>query len=470
MREKVTGKVLGLDESLRPVLPPLLALLDLPVDETAWQKLDPPQRRQRTLDAIKRLLLTESRVQPLLVVFEDLHWIDSETQAALDSLVESLPTARLLLLVNYRPEYQHAWASKTYYRQLQVDPLAATAAGDLLRSLLGEDPSLRTLVPLLIQRTEGNPFFLEESVRTMMETGILVGAPGATRLVKALPEVQVPASVQAVLAARIDRLAPEDKRLLQAAAVIGKDVSFALLSAIAEVSEGELRGSLARLQAAEFLYEMCLFPHLEYTFKHALTHQVTYEGLLHDRRRALHARVATALKTLYQNSVTDHVEALAYHTLRGELWNDAVTFSRQAGVRAFSRAANREAAVFLRQALSALANLESNREVLEQSVDIRLELRHPLFALGDQEGIRELLHEAEARAITLNDQVRLARVLTLLANYFWYRANHEDALGTSARVISIANESGDLGLRVSGHFRYGQASHATGEMVAHSRI
>src|SRR5205823_14695392 len=171
-----------------------LALLDVPVDDPMWQALDPFQRRQQTLGAVKRLLLRESQVQPLILLFEDLHWIDAETQALLESLVESLPTARLLLLVNYRPEYQHAWCSKTSYTQLRLDPLPPASADELLQALVGDDPSLAPLTRLLIARTEGNPFFLEESVRTLAETGALVGAPGSYRLAQSLPTIQVPAT------------------------------------------------------------------------------------------------------------------------------------------------------------------------------------------------------------------------------------------------------------------------------------
>ena len=170
IRAKVTGQVLTLDETLQDTLPALLALLDVLPDDSPFAQLDPPQRRQRTLEALKRVLLRESQVQPLLLVFEDLHWIDSETQALLDSLIESLPTAHLLLLVNYRPEYQHGWGSKTYYTQLRLDPLPPASAEDFLQALLGDDPSLAPLQPLLIARTAGNPFFLEESVRTLVET------------------------------------------------------------------------------------------------------------------------------------------------------------------------------------------------------------------------------------------------------------------------------------------------------------
>ena len=336
IREKVTGKLLTLDKALEPTLPAFLTLLDVAVEDEQWQNFDPPQRRQRTLDAVKRLLLRESQVQPLLVVIEDLHWIDSETQALLDSLIESLPTARLLLLVNYRPEYQHGWGSKTYYTQLRIDPLPPESAEELLEALLGSDSSLAPLKQLLIARTEGNPFFLEESIRTLVETKFLVGERGSYRLEKTLESTQVPATVQAVLAARIDRLPPDEKRLLQSAAVIGKDVRLVLLQAIADQSEEEISRGLIRLQAAEFLYETSLFPEVEYTFKHALTHEVAYGSLLQERRRVLHVRIVEAIERLYPDRVSEHVELLAHHASRGEFWEKAVEYLHQAGKKAAS--------------------------------------------------------------------------------------------------------------------------------------
>jgi predicted ATPase len=313
VQEKVTGKLLTLDRALEPSLPALLALLDVPTDDPQWATLDPLQRRRRTLDTVKRLLLRESQGQPLLVVFEDLHWIDSETQALLDGLVESLPAARMLLLVNYRPEYQHSWSSHTYYTQLRLDPLPPETAEQLLGALLGPNAGLDALRRVLIARTEGNPFFLEESVRTLVETGALTGERGAYRLARSLPAIQVPATVQAVLAARIDRLPPGDKALLQTASVVGKDVPLALLQAIAEPAEDELYAVIGRLQAAEFLYEAGIFPDLEYTFKHALTHDVTYGSLLQDRRRTLHRQIVEAIEHLYPDRLAEHSERLAHH-------------------------------------------------------------------------------------------------------------------------------------------------------------
>ena len=382
VRAKVTGQVLTLDEALQDTLPALLSLLEVLPDDSPFRTLDPPQRRQRTLQALKRVLLRESQVQPLLLVFEDLHWIDAETQALLDSLVESLPTAQLLLLVNYRPEYQHGWGSKTYYTQLRLDPLPPASADEFLQALLGDDPSLAPLKQLLIARTEGNPFFLEESVRTLVETGVLVGEPGAYRLAQALPTIQVPATVQAVLAARIDRLPPEEKRLLQTAAVIGTEVPLPLLQAIADLPEAALHRGLAHLQAAEFLYETRLFPEPEYTFKHALTHEVAYGSLLLERRRVLHARLVEALEALAPERGAEQVERLAHHALRGEVWDKAVTYCQQAGARAYDRAAFREAVAAFEQALQALAHLPEHGDTRGLAIDLRLALGAPAERTG----------------------------------------------------------------------------------------
>jgi class 3 adenylate cyclase/predicted ATPase len=380
VRSRVTGTLLTLDEGLEDSIAPVLWLLEALPEDDPLLAIDPAARRQRTLEAVKRVLLRESRVQPLLLVFEDLHWIDAETQAVLDSLVESLPTAAVLLAVNYRPEYRHGWGGRTYYRQLLVDPLPPESADDLLASLLGADPSVELLKPLLIERTEGNPLFLEESVRGLADAGALTGARGAYRLVKPLASIGVPPSVQAILAARIDRLPPEDKRLLQAASVVGKDVPFALLEAIAGLPERDLRDALGRLGAAELLYEARPFPELEYTFKHALTHEVAYASVLRERRRALHAAIVEALERRHADRLGEHAEVLAHHALRGGLRPKAARHLRQAGTRALARAAHRDAVAYFEQALGLLAELPETPETLTETLETRMALGPALIA------------------------------------------------------------------------------------------
>jgi predicted ATPase/class 3 adenylate cyclase len=452
-RAKVTGQVLTLDDALQDTLPALLSLLEALPEDSPFRTLDPPQRRQRTLAALKRLLLRETQVQPLLLVFEDLHWIDTETQALLDSLVDSLPTAPLLLLVNYRPEYQHGWGSKTYYTQLRLAPLPPARAETFLQAVLGNDPSLAPLMRLLTERTEGNPLFLEESVRALVETGVLVGAPGAYRLAQALPTIQVPATVQAVLAARIDRLAPEEKRLLQTAAVIGTEVPLPLLHAIAELPEAALYGGLAHLQVAEFLYEARLFPDYEYTFKHALTHEVAYSSLLLERRRVLHARIVVALEELYANRLAEQVHRLAHHALRGEVWDKALAYCRQAGAMALTQSAYHEAAMSFEQALEALQHLSEGYDTQAQAIDLRLDLRHALIPMSELRRPLVYLQEAAVLAEALGDQHRLGQVSAALTVNFVMVGEPEHALMSGQRALAIATALGDLRLTVTAqHF------------------
>jgi class 3 adenylate cyclase/tetratricopeptide (TPR) repeat protein len=464
MRERVAGKLLTLDRTLESLLTPLLALLHVPVDDVTWGALDPPQRRQRILEAVKRLLLRESQVQPLLLLFEDLHWIDSESQALLDGLMESLPTARILLVVSYRPEYRHGWGSKTYYTQLSIDPFPPGSAEELLTALLGQDESLETLKRVLIERTEGNPFFLEETVQTLVETEVLVGDRGAYRMTKAPEAWQIPATVQAILAARIDRLPAEDKRLLQAASVIGKHVPFTLLQAIADAPEERLRGALTHLQAAEFLYETSVFPGLVYTFKHALTHEVAYGSVLQDRRRALHARIVEAVEALYPDRLAEKVEHLAHHAFRGEVWEKAVTYLRQAGAKALAHSAYREAVTFFEQALTALHTLPDTREKIERAIDLRLDLRQSLFPLNELTTVWRYLQEAEALARTLDDPRRLGWVSAYMSGHHVHTGGHVGEVWTFAqRVAAIAERLGDVPLRIAAQYYLAAASHLSGD-------
>jgi predicted ATPase len=266
------------------------------------------------------LFILESQTQPIVLVFEDLHWVDRETQDFLDGLVESLPTSQILVLTNYRPEYKHEWGGRSYYTQARIDPLGSESAADLVGGLLGNDPNLATLKQVLIERTEGNPLFLEESVRTLIEMEILSGKPGAYQLKKDVPTLDIPASVHAIIGARIDRLPPEAKRLLQCAAVIGNRFSFAVLEAIDETPVDTLRHSLNILKEAEFVFERQLFPDLEYSFKHALTHEVTYGSILRDRRTALHRLIGETIENQYSDRL-DLYRTLHYHFTCAEAWD-----------------------------------------------------------------------------------------------------------------------------------------------------
>ncbi len=463
IRAKVTGQVLTLDERLQDTIPALLSLLEALPEESPFQDLDPPQRRQRTLEALQRVFLRESRVQPLLLVFEDLHWVDSETQALLDSLVESLSTSRLLLLVNYRPEYQHTWGDKKYYTEIRLEPLPPASAEALLRALLGDAANLEALKQLLIERTEGNPFFLEECVRTLVETQELEGERGAYNLARSLPTIQVPVTVQTVLAARLDRLPAAEKRLLQAAAVIGTEVPIPLLQAIAELPEETLQRCLMHLQTAEFLHQTRVLPELAYTFKHTLTHEVAYGSLLQERRRMVHERIVAALETQVGDRLADQLERLAHHAFCGEVWDKALHYCRQAGARAMARSAHREAAVYFEQALEVLPHLPEALETHQQAIDLRFALRNALTPLGQFGRVLDILREAETLAAALDDQRRLGQVSAYMSSHFYLMGEHDQAIAAAERTLAIATAGEDFGLQVVPNAYLGFAYHALGD-------
>ena len=361
-REKVNGKVLTLDRSLEDTLPYLFALLGIIEGDDPLAQMDGQVRRRRTLDAIKRILLRESMNQPLMVIFEDLHWIDDETQAFLNLLADSIGTAKILLLVNYRPEYSHQWGSKTYYTQLRLDPLGIESADEMLSAMLGDSEQLAALKKLITEKTEGNPFFMEETVQVLFDENALVRDGGAVKLTRSLAELKIPPTVQAILAARIDRLPQDAKDLLQTLAVIGREFPLSLIRAVVSIPDDETRRLLDVLQLGEFIYEQPAIGDSEYTFKHALTQEVSYNSVLMERRRQLHGRIGAALESLYTNSIDDHLDELAHHYGRSGNSAKALDYLESAGLRAVRRLAYGEAMRNLAAALELLERTPSSPE------------------------------------------------------------------------------------------------------------
>src|SRR5713226_9064657 len=317
-REKVAGKIAILDRSLEDALPYLFSLLGIVEGDDPLAQMDAQIKKRRTLEAIKRIILRESLNQPLMVIFEDLHWIDEQTQELLNLLADSIGSAKILLLVNYRPEYSHQWNSKTYYTQLRLDPLGKESAEEMLAALLGDSKDLIPLKQLIIERTEGTPFFIEEIVQALFEDGALL-RNGAVKLVKPMSAVKVPATVQAILASRIDRLPPDEKELLQTLAVIGRQFALSLVRCVFDGRKNdELERMLADLQMAEFIYEQPATGDIEYIFKHALTQEVAYNSLLIERRKLLHERAGVALESMFAEQLDDHLGELARHYSRSD--------------------------------------------------------------------------------------------------------------------------------------------------------
>ncbi|MGH7331362.1 MAG: ATP-binding protein, partial [Candidatus Rokuibacteriota bacterium] len=398
------------------------------------------------------------------LVFEDLQWAHQQTRRALDVMVSALPP-RTLLVVSYRPEYDDGWLGRPNYTRVHVDPLPAAVAQELLTALLGSASDLVPLTHRLIERTEGNPLFLEECVRSLVETRALVGERGAYRLVAPPTALEMPPTVQAVLAARIDRLSPEDKRLLQSAAVIGEDVPVELLAAIARVGPADLRMALANLERAELLVERWGTTAPEYRFTHSLTHSVAYETLLHERRRQLHAEIVAAMERLYDDHLDDHLDRLAHHAFRGEVWDKAATYLHRAGMRSLATFAGREAAGYLEQALQALSHMPDGPPARQQAIDIRLDLRNALIPHGQHSEIFPHLREAQRLAEALDDPQRLGRVLSFLSNHYWNVGVPDLALEAGRRALELAEGSGDLPLQIVGNFSMGGTHRSLGNYL-----
>ena len=361
-RAKVIRAVLALDRALEDTLPFLFALLGIVEGDDPLAQMDANIRKRRTLDAIKRILLRESLNQPLMVIFEDLHWIDEETQAFLNLLADSIGTAKILLLVNYRPEYSHQWNSRTYYTQLRLDPLGKESADEMLSAMLGDSAELAQLKRVIIEKTEGNPFFIEETVQVLLDEGALMRDGGTVRLTKSLSELKIPPTVQGILAARIDRLPADAKDLLQTLSVIGREFPMSLIRAVVPKPDDELNRLLNDLQLGEFIYEQPAIGDTEYVFKHALTQEVAYNSVLIERRRHLHERIGAALETLYASSLDDHLAELAHHYGRGHDPDKAIDYLGRAAQQALSRSAFSEVLTHARAGIALIAALPAAAE------------------------------------------------------------------------------------------------------------
>jgi class 3 adenylate cyclase/tetratricopeptide (TPR) repeat protein len=460
LRRQVTARLLSLDPALEAAVPAVLALLDLPVDRNSgWDALDPPLRRQRTHDAVSALLVRESETTPLVIVLEDLQWIDGETQATLDRLVDELPVSRLLLVVTFRPEYRPPWAGHACYRRVAIEALPRERAEELLDVLIGTDATLRPARSLLIERTGGNPFYLEESVRSLVESGALTGRPGAYRLARTVDGTGIAPSVRAVLAARIDRLGAAPKRLLQAAAVIGKDVNLTWLEALAEEPDN-VGPHMSDLLAAQFIDPVS---DVHYTFKHALTHEVAYGGILGDRRRLLHGRVVDVIEALEGGRLAEHADALAYHAVNAQRWDKAIEYLRLAGTRAYAAGAVGDCIDRFEQGLLLLANLGSTPEDRRRAIDLHLDIYGPLFFLGEFRRLTELAQQAEEWALEIGDRHRLGRAAVRQAAAAGAHAEYPAAIAHAERALAVAGEVGDAELRVAASHLLGVCHEAQGD-------
>ena len=437
--------------------PALQSLLELPVEDADWPTLEPAVRRQRMMSTVKDLFLRGAENRPLLLWFEDMQWTDVETQDVVERLVDSIGAGRLLVILTCRPDYDPRRGSKECFTAVHLDPLETNAADQLVRALLGNNAANAELRALIIERTEGTPLFIEETIRTLVESGVLRMGTGGYELTREIREIQIPETVQSVIAARIDSLSPKRKSLLQLVSVIGSEIPIVLLRDVVDLAEVELRKLLAELQAAQFLYETPNATSFQLKFRHALVHEVAYGGLISAKRQMLHARVLRAMESQNQEKPQDVIESLAHHALNAALWKEAVTYLCRAGDKAVELSAYREGGAFFESALQALMHLPQDHERIRQGIDVRLKLRPIFGATANYNRLEDCLAEAESLATSIDDRPRLAAINVARSFVHNWRGELDASIECGLRARGIAREIGDRAMDVGASFHLGQA-------------
>ena len=465
--EKVEAKVRGLDPALAETLPYILSLLGIAGAGASLAMMDAQVKRRRTLEAVKRIIINESLKQPLVVIFEDLHWLDAETQELLDLLVDSVASARILMLVNYRPEYHHEWGNRTCYTQLRLDLLGGQSADEMLLAVLGGDASLQSLKRLIIDKTQGNPFFMEEIVRALVEQGVLV-RNGVAKLTTPLTEIRIPPTVHGILASRIDALPASEKGLLQTLAVVGKDLPLNVIKKVTASPDDRLEPMLKSLQAGEFIYEQPALGETEYTFKHALTQEVAYNSVLMERRRFLHERTGEAIEALFKDRIDHHLAELAHHYSRSANTRKAVDYLFRAGRQAEARFAYSEAITRLSSALEFLKQLPDSTERTRQELSVRSVLWRSLsngkgWAAAELEPVYARARELCAQ---LPDPALAFRVLHGQWLMRWWKRELHDALEFADELLAAAKDVKDPVMLMVANFARGVSLLELGELVS----
>jgi hypothetical protein len=429
----------GLDARL---VPPLGFVLDLQTGDAEWLGLDGSERRRRVRAAVRSLLSSESQRMPIALLVEDLHWADTESVSVVRKIAESISAHRILLLVTYRPEYTKGWLRDSNHQIVNLQPLGRSEARALLESILGSDDSLAGLKTVLIERSEGTPLFLEEWVRSLVESGQLVRSQEGYRVVGSIERIHLPASVQSVIAARIGRLSEDDRSVLQIAAVIGANVPQPLLAALVPHSPDAIEAVLSRLTQSDFLFELQSFPTVEYSFKHAMTQQVAYDSLTSNGRRMLHRRTLLAMEGLYADSLHDLAEKLADHAFRAEEWDAAATYLVQAADKAVDLSAYNKAARWLEQAVLAVDSLPESPERDRRAIDVRTRMRPVYDATGSFAKAAIRLQEAKSLAEKLGELERLWQALIHQSYLYSSHGRIDEALAAAGELRVSARANG----------------------------
>ena len=447
IKAKMQEKILGLDKNLKSIIPPLQEMLSLKVEDEGYIKLEPKQKREKIFEAIRDLVIRAAQERPLILAIEDLHWIDKTTEDFFDYLIGCLAKARVFLILLYRPEYTHPWGSKSYYFKIGVDQLSIDTSTDLVRSILDEGELAPELKELILSRTSGNPLFVEELTRTLLENGSIQKRDNQYVLSSTPSDIQVPDTIQGIISARIDRLEDSLKKIMQVASVIGREFAYRILGAITEM-KAELKVNLHNLQGLEFIYEKQLFPELEYIFKHALTQEVAYNSLLFKRRREIHEKIGKAVEDIYADRLEEFYEMLSYHYSKSDDLKKAFHYLKLSGKKAMQRYSLWESFRFYKAAITILKRSPETKEKETELLEMSLLIYGPMRLLGFPEESLQILQEGEQLSKKIGDKGSCALISNYLGSCYSFKGDPPLAKNYQENALYEAEQVNDLDLVV----------------------
>jgi class 3 adenylate cyclase/tetratricopeptide (TPR) repeat protein len=422
IKQKMVSNILRLDEKLQSSLPPLQDVLSLNVEDQNYSNCKPLHKKNKIFESIRDLLILESQHKPLVLVIEDLHWIDKTSEQLLDYIIGTLANTPILMILLYRPEYAHQWGSKTYYTKIGLGQLTSQSSAELIRAILYNcdiDPELEALI---LNRSGGTPLYIEELTHSLLEDRSIKREKNQCFLAIAPQDIEVPDTLQGIIAARIDRIEENLKRIMQVASVIGREFAFRLLQSITGMRE-DIKSYLLNLQTLEFIYEKSLSPELEYIFKHALTQEVAYNSLLLKKRKEFHARIGKAIEEIYAGRLEEFYEILAYHYTKGEHPEKAFLYLKLSGEKSTCNHSLNVAIRFYKQALEMLNNQPATNKSKKDKLQVLLSMSVPLRVAGYPEDSLSILEEGERLAKEIGDEKTLANFYSLIGNLYGTRGD-----------------------------------------------
>ena len=463
IREKVKRgmRTLGLDQvSTLPYFLELLSIKDSGIEKIP---MSPEAKKNRIMEALKQIVLKGSEMRLLILAYEDLHWIDKSSEDVLKYVLESIAGARVLMIFTYRPEFVHTWGGKSYHSQVNLNRLSNRESLMMISHILGTEDLDSNLEELILEKTEGVPFFIEEFIRSLKDMKIIERKNGKCSLPKGIESLTIPSTIQDVIMAKVDSLPDGAKEVLQTGSVIEREFSYEIIKQLMAFPEQELLSHLSILKDSELLYERGIFPQSVYIFKHALTREVAYNSLLIEAKKKIHEKIVIAVEELYPESLDEYHELLAYHSLQGEDWQHAYRYNREAGLKTFSLSAYEEAHKYFEAALEALHNLPRTRKWIEKEIDLSLNLRAALFPQARHEEWLKRMRDAELLAKQIDDDARLSNVLNYLSNFHWIRGECLKAIEVGQKGLDIARRAGDFPCQVATIFHLGFYYHTIGD-------